>query len=197
MLTRYLFQSVNTSDSTSFKQRRKGEAERSEIEQKHKKAGNRKSWQGHRQLKHEAQRKSLQGVDTKSLQGVDTPPGFRKTSRASRRSGAECTRYTVYSTGIFLISFSWYILTFEYKVISDRQRKHQRIGIGSNALAPAAIFGAEVQSWRRAASFRSQVWWTQQQREAKYKCLLFHLVSQSQDLQWVENRTKRVGPTSL
>ena len=50
MLTRYLFQSVNTSDSTSFKQRRKGEAERSEIEQKHKKAGNRKSWQGHRQL---------------------------------------------------------------------------------------------------------------------------------------------------
>ena len=37
VLTRYLFQSVNTSDSTSFKQRRKGEAERSEIEQKHKK----------------------------------------------------------------------------------------------------------------------------------------------------------------
>ena len=114
--------------------------------------------------KHEAQRKSLQGVDTKSLQGVDTPPGFRKTSRASRRSGAECTRYTVYPTGIFLISFSWFILTFEFKVISDRQRKHQRIGIGSNALAPAAIFGAEVQSWRRAASFRSQVWWAQQQR---------------------------------
>ena len=37
VLTRCLFQSVNTSDSTSFKQRRKGEAERSEIEQKHKK----------------------------------------------------------------------------------------------------------------------------------------------------------------
>ena len=32
----YSFQSVNTSDSTSFKQRRKGEAERAEIEQKHK-----------------------------------------------------------------------------------------------------------------------------------------------------------------
>ena len=190
MLTMFYFQSVNTSDSTSFKQRRYGEAER--AEQKQEKVE--KLARSTLALKHnEAQRSSLYHIDNNHLTSAKSP-------RAPPRSGAQCTQYIIIlQVAILATKWTPTILVFRWKVtvkenIWSRNRQwQQRFGSCSQKL------GQKPRRWRWRPIFatkpslvlrasKSQIWWEQH----KFKCLVIHGVKNpSQDLQWVEKDLKK------
>ena len=157
----FYFQSVNTSDSTSFKQRRYGEAER--AEQKQEKVE--KLARSTLALKHnEAQRSSLYHIDNNHLTSAKSP-------RAPPRSGAQCTQYIfILQVAISCIKVDIdNLFRFAGEKWPSKKTSDPGIGSGSNALAPAAKNWGRSQGGGGGGRFLrpSQVWcW--EQAKAKF-----------------------------